>query len=275
MTVENENFRAFERAGWADAQLVAHYHERLSIVTRQCIDPLLSACGVMRGTHLLDVATGGGYVAGAAAAMGAVCTGVDFSASQIALARREYPQVEFHVADVEQLPFPAEQFDCAVCAFGMLHFAEPARALNEMFRVLKRNGRIAFAVWDTPERAIGFGALYTAIREHGSVDVGLPPGPNTFLFSDPEECSRILQSSGFVSPVIRSVPQVWSLNEPDGVFETMLKGTVRACAALRAQTPAALERIKQALREVVETYHQGERYVVPMPAVLAVATKPG
>jgi len=32
---------------------------------------------------------------------------------------------------------------------------------------------------------------------------------------------------------------------------------------------------EKALREVVETYHHGERYVVPMPAMLAVATKPG
>jgi hypothetical protein len=144
-----------------------------------------------------------------------------------------------------------------------------------MFRVLKCNGRLAFTVWDTPDRAIGFGAVYAAIREHGSLEVGLPDGPNTFLFSDPEQCSRLLHGAGFESPVICSVPQVWSLQHADGVFETMLNSTVRASAALRAQTPAALQRIQQALREVVERYRQGDRYVVPMPAVLAVATKPG
>jgi hypothetical protein len=95
------------------------------------------------------------------------------------------------------------------------------------------------------------------------------------LFSDPEECRRALHGAGFASPTVRSIPQFWSLNEADGLFETMLNSTVRACAALRAQTPAALQRIKQALREVVERYHQGDRYVVPMPAVLAMATKPG
>jgi len=50
---------------------------------------------------------------------------------------------------------------------------------------------------------------------------------------------------------------------------------VRASATLRAQTPAALDAIRQRLRKTIEKYRQGERYSVPMPAVLASAIKPG
>jgi len=266
----SESFRAFEQEGWQDPTLCAQYHARLSEVTRQSVDALLKAAGVRPGSRVLDIATGAGYVAGAAAALGAEAIGVDFSASQIELARRHYPHVAFQVGDVDNLPFENDTFDCVVSAFGMPHFPEPASALAQMHRTLKRNGKVAFTVWDTPQRAVGFGAVYDAIRAHGSLDVGLSAGPNFFLFSDPDQCKRALSDAGFKDPVVTSVPQFWSLALADDAFDTIMQGTVRASATLRAQTPAARDAIRQALRSVVEQY----RCLVPMPAILASARKP-
>lgn len=274
MSNEPQNFLAFELSGWEDPKLCAQYHAHLSEVTRQSVDALLHAADARAGRRLLDVATGAGYVAGAAAARGALATGLDFSAKQIELARGHYPGVTFQVGEADALPFMDATFDCVVCAFGMPHFPDPEHALAEMHRTLKRNGRVAFAVWDIPDRAVGFGAVYAAIRAHGSLDVGLPAGPNFFLFSDPRECERALQKAGFASPSVSTVPQVWSLQRADDAFHTIMQGTVRASATLRAQTPASLAAIRQALREIIEQYRQGDRYVVPMPAVLATAVKP-
>ncbi len=100
--------------------------------------------------------------------------------------------------------------------------------------MLKPGGRIGFTVWDAPEKAIGFGAIYAAIRSHGSMDVGLPPGPNFFLFSDPEQCKRVLTGAGFQSPSISYVPQAWRVSAPERVYDHILKGSVRAAATLRA-----------------------------------------
>ena len=44
-------------------------------------------------------------------------------------------------------------------------------------------------------------------------------------------------------------------------------------AVLRAQTPAALESIRAAVRRGVERYERGGAFLVPMPAVLASGTK--
>jgi SAM-dependent methyltransferase len=275
MTSKPQTFRAFEQSGWEDPAVCTHYHERFSEVTRQSVDALLKAAGALAGSRLLDVATGAGYVAGAAAAFGAHAVGIDFSAEQIQLAQRHYPGVAFHLAEADHLPFDDAQFDCVVSAFGMPHFPDPARALAEAFRVLKPNGRVGFTVWDAPERAIGFGAVYTAIRAHGSLDVGLPAGPNFFLFSDPGECERALVGAGFASPTVTTVAQLWSLDRADDAFDTILHGTVRASATLRAQTPAARDAIRLALHEIIAGFRTGDRYVVPMPAVLASAIKPG
>ena len=156
----------------------------------------------------------------------------------------------------------------------MCHFPNPEVALQEAFRVLKPSGRVAFTVWDVPERAVGFGAVYTAVRAHGSLDVGLPGGPNFFLFSDPDQSTKTLLNAGFVSPSFRQVPQVWRLSDPDEIFDVVTEGTVRAAAMLRAQSPGAREAIKTALREIVMAYKRGEYFEVPNPAVLATAVKP-
>ena len=190
------------------------------------------------------------------------------------MARERYPTVRFEQADAEALPFETDTFDAVVVAFGMCHLPNPDLALREAFRVLKRGGRVAFTVWDAPERAVGLGAVYAAVRAHGSMDVGLPAGPNFFLFSDPEQCTEALRSAGFVSPSFRQVPQVWRIAAPDKLFEVLSEGTVRASATLRAQSPRAREAIRAAVRETVATYKHGDQFEVPMPAVLAAAVKP-
>jgi ubiquinone/menaquinone biosynthesis C-methylase UbiE len=274
MENDERSFRAFEQAGWEDATVVAGYDEYLSALTTQSIDVLLEAVAIGDGSRLLDVATGPGYVAHAAAQLGAAVIGVDFSASQVHMAREKYPTLRFEQADAQALPFEADSFDAVVCAFGMCHFPQPRLALSEAFRVLRPGGRIAFSVWDVPERAIGFGAVYDAIRAHGSMDVGLPVGPNFFMFSDPAQCNEALSAAGFVSPSFRSVPQVWRMTHPDAVFDIIAGVTVRAAATLRRQEPGAIEAIKAAVRETVMRYKYSNGYEVPTPAVLAAAVKP-
>ena len=274
MSESGRTFHEFEHAGWEDPGVVATYHERFARITNQAIEPLLDAAGVRDGARVLDVATGAGYVAGAAAQRGADATGIDFSAAQVQMARERYPAARFEQADAEALPFEPGSFDAVVNAFGMCHFPNPDAALREAHRVLKPQGRVAFTVWDLPERAVGLGMVYAAIRAHGSLDVGLPVGPNFFLYSDPERSTKALIDAGFVSPTCRLVQQVWRLSDPDEAFEVITEGTVRAAATLRAQTAGAREAIRSMMRDTAAGYRRGDRYELPMPAVLATAVRP-
>jgi protein-L-isoaspartate O-methyltransferase len=82
------SFRDFEHQGWSSEDVALGYHDYLSPITTQAIGALLDAAGVRQGTRVVDVATGAGYAAAAAADRGAEVIGVDFSATQIALAMR-------------------------------------------------------------------------------------------------------------------------------------------------------------------------------------------
>jgi ubiquinone/menaquinone biosynthesis C-methylase UbiE len=102
-SVNPSAFRAFEHAGWEN--IPTRYHEAFGHLTTQAMDPLLEAVDVRSGVRMLDVATGPGYVAAAAAQRGASVVGVDFSAAMVAEARRRYPAVTFQEGDAEELPF--------------------------------------------------------------------------------------------------------------------------------------------------------------------------
>src|SRR5919201_3514129 len=103
MTIDTAAFHDFEQAGWERA--AEHYPNAFGDLTSQAAGPLLDAVAAGPGTRVLDVATGPGFVAAAAAARGAVVTGLDFSSAMIAEAQRWYPRITFREGDAEALPF--------------------------------------------------------------------------------------------------------------------------------------------------------------------------
>jgi len=126
----DQSFSAFELAGWEDESTAAEYDRHLSVVTMQSIDALLDDARLASGHRMLDVGTGAGYVAAAAARRGSQPVGLDFSATQIRLARERYPGIRFDRGNAEALPFEADSFETVVNAFGLCHVPDPDRALR-------------------------------------------------------------------------------------------------------------------------------------------------
>ncbi|OLE85315.1 MAG: hypothetical protein AUF76_01150, partial [Acidobacteria bacterium 13_1_20CM_2_65_9] len=206
-----------------------------------------------------------------AAARGAIVTGLDFSRAMIADARRRHPAIAFREGDAEALPFDNATFDAVVMNFGLLHLARPETAIAEAHRVLRAGGRYAFTVWAAPDQAVGFGMVLRAVEEFGRTDVPLPEGPPFFRFAAADQSRQALERAGFADVDVQVLPLTWRLDSPDGVYDALSRGGVRTAAVLRAQTPKALDAIRAAVRRSVERFKDGDRFVLPMPAVLASA----
>jgi len=98
------------------------------------------------GKKVLDVGCGNGYVLGKYALEGARVTGIDLTETAVSISRKRFALAglrgEFLVGNAETLPFGDETFDCA-CSMGVLHHTpDTARAVGEIHRVLKRDGRL-------------------------------------------------------------------------------------------------------------------------------------
>jgi SAM-dependent methyltransferase len=225
--------------------------------------------------RFLVAAGGPGSVGGGAAARGAAVVGIDFSAEMVARARSLHRELRIEEGDAERLNLPDEAFDAAAMNFGMLHLANPEHAIAEAFRVLRPGGRYAFTVWDLPERALAFQIVLESVQAHGEMDVGLPPGPPFFRFSDPAECARTLAEAGFRDVRSAVVPQIWLMDSADTLFDTMRGAAVRTAALLNAQTDEARRAIRRQIAEQAERHRRGGRIELPMPAVLTVAKKDG
>jgi SAM-dependent methyltransferase len=266
-------FREFEHRAWQG--VVKLYEDHFGALTAQCIEPLLDGVKVRAGDYLLDIATGPGHIAAAAARRGAKVTGLDFSSAMIAEASALHPGIAFREGDAGNLPFADASFDVVVIGFGILHFPDPDRALREAFRVLRNGGRFGLSVWTGPDRAAGFGIIMRAVEKHGSTDAGLPPGPPFFRFSDVAECGSAIAAAGFADVAIIENPQTWRFPSAGAFFDGISASTVRTAALLRAQTPENLAEIRaEAQREAGKFAVAGGSIELPMPALVARARKP-
>ncbi|HEY8143330.1 MAG TPA: methyltransferase domain-containing protein [Kofleriaceae bacterium] len=265
-----KTFRDLEHEGWltkADA-----YRDIFGTITAQAIAPILDTFGDLSGARFLDVGCGTGELTAAAASRGAQAEGLDFAATMIEKASQKYPHIEFREGDAEQLPHAGSSLDAVACSFGLLHMANPDRALREARRVLKAGGRYTFTVWCGPEQG---GDLFTlvmgAIREHGTLAVDLPPAPPMFRFADAEESLRALQAAGFSQPTARRLELEWLAREPRDVLDLIYKSVVRTPMILLAQTEDARERIHEAIISGAEAYRAGDTIRFGFPALLATA----
>ncbi len=121
-------------------------------------ETLAEAVDVRAGERVLDVAAGNGNATLAAARRFAHVTSTDYVPSLLdkgrERARAEGLDVQFEVADAEELPFDDGIFDVVLSTFGAMFTPDHARPAGEMLRVARSGGRIGLANW-TPQGFIG------------------------------------------------------------------------------------------------------------------------
>lgn len=165
------------------------------------------------GMSLLDCGCGPGTntVALAEAAAPGQVVGIDLEASQIELARayaveRGVANVRFEVGNVYALPFPDVSLDAVLAHTVLQHLKTPAKALEEIYRVLKPGGLIGVREEDRGslimaphdpilEQAY---ALTTRLWQHG--------GGDPFLARNHR---RLLREAGFTCIKATATTECW------------------------------------------------------------------
>jgi ubiquinone/menaquinone biosynthesis C-methylase UbiE len=77
---------------------------------------------------------------------GADMTGIDTSAESVRLANDTYPNHQFMVGDMHQLPFDGASFDFVYSSLTVHYSATPLAVYEEIMRVLKPGGSFQFSI---------------------------------------------------------------------------------------------------------------------------------
>ncbi len=136
------------------------------------------------GEKLLEIGCGPGKYVAMLNALGYQVTGVDpHEFSSWDLLRKETSAQLINNVRAENLPFPDNSFDHAVCLGALLYFDEPEQALRQARRVLKPSGRIIV-------RTVNKTNLYT-LRTGRKLD---PASKNLYTLS---ELAALIEKCGF------------------------------------------------------------------------------
>jgi ubiquinone/menaquinone biosynthesis C-methylase UbiE len=149
-------------------------------------EKLCEAADLQAGWRVLDVATGTGNAALAAARRGCKAVGVDYVPALLARGRKraeaELLDVEFHEGDAENLPFPDASFDAVTSIYGAMFAPDHAGTARELVRVCRPGGVIALASW-TPAGFIG--DTFRVVAKYVPMVAGVTPpicwGDETYL----------------------------------------------------------------------------------------------
>jgi ubiquinone/menaquinone biosynthesis C-methylase UbiE len=167
MALDVEQFKAGQKLMWATGD-----YPSIAETIAEAAERLVEAVALATGQELLDVATGSGNVALAAAKQGAKVTGLDLTPELLEVARRRATEsgveVSFVEGDAEELPFTDGSFDIVTSCFGVIFAPRHERAASELVRVARAGGKIGFTAW-TPEGLNG--RMFRAVGKH------MPPPP--------------------------------------------------------------------------------------------------
>lgn len=154
--------KAKQNAAWSSGD-----YARIGVTLQITGEELAEAVETRPNSNVLDVAAGNGNATLAFARRFANVTSTDYVGHLLdsgrARAEAEGLEVDYMVADAENLPFSDNSFDMTVSTFGVMFAPNQIKSAAEMMRVVKPGGKVAMANW-TPESFIG--ALFKTLGKH-------------------------------------------------------------------------------------------------------------
>lgn len=194
-----------KRSVAASFDAMAPSYDALRFVRRSA-ERLVELAAVSPGARVLDVATGTGFVALAAAAQvgaGGSVTGIDLSPAMLERARHKAAAaglaVTFQVGDAERLEFADGSFDLVLCASSLFFVPDMICAVREWRRVLAPGGWAVFCSYGPAFLQPGKDRWAACLRRHGSE----APFPPVQRLGQPARCEELLRLGGFAQIEVR------------------------------------------------------------------------
>jgi ubiquinone/menaquinone biosynthesis C-methylase UbiE len=194
-------------------------HRRLEVIFKELLTENVS------GKTLLDAGSGTGWFSREAALRGAKVVSLDVGENILAQVAKKCDTQRI-VGSVLNIPFEDDYFDFAICTEVIEHTAHPKEAVQEIYRVLKKNGILILTVpnkiwhfaiaianklklrpYEGYENWVGWFELQRWLREVG-YSIVETKGIHLFPFIFPSThklLRRVDRVGGFIGPVMLNI----------------------------------------------------------------------
>ncbi len=223
----------------------------------------MAAAAFAPGQRVLDVGCGcGGATLEIARRVGPAgrAIGIDVSAPMLARARERAAaepgsRASFETADAATRAFAPGAFDRIYSRFGVMFFADPTRAFENLRAAMGKGGRLAFVCWrSVKDNPWALAPIAAAGRHLPPMPRLGPEDPGPFSFKDPDRIRRILTGAGFEAPEVTPFDAGVSLGPDLDAAVPHAQELGPASLVIAQAPPDVRSRIAADLREALSEY---------------------
>jgi ubiquinone/menaquinone biosynthesis C-methylase UbiE len=219
-------------------------------------DRLVFTVNPRPGTKLLDVATGTGAAALAAAqALGPAgrVTAIDLAPGMLRQLEAKLDQfslrtIDVHPMDAAALEFRRDYFDTVLSSFGLFFLPDMAAGLREWVRVTRPGGTVAFTCFGVGAFEPMGSLLLQRLERYGVTFSADSPRSASERLKDPQVCRALMESVGLESVGVQSQQLGYHLRNEDEWWEVVWNSGYRGL----------VERLTEAQQETFEHEHLAE-----------------
>jgi len=233
---------------------------------------LCEAAALRAGQKVLDVATGSGNTALAAARRNCDVTGIDYVPELLRRAQEraetERVKVTLLEGDVENLPFTSNSFDVVLSTFGAMFAPNQEQTAKELVRVCSPGGKIGMANW--PKDTF-IGQMLTVVSQLVPPPQGLKP----VVLWGSEEYVRELFSDVISSLQLTRQTVMFRFQSAEHFLDTFFKYYGPTLKAYQSLDSDGKETMARGLTDLINNFNQSgdETVMLPFEYAEIVATK--
>jgi len=133
-------------------------------------------------------------------------TATDINPDMLAKGKSLVPDssISWMVADAQDLPLKDNEFDCAVCQFGVMFIPDKPKAFKEVHRVVRKGGQFLYNTWDRleyhPSMQIAHDVVTRFFQDNPPAFYGIP-----FSMYDKDTLRSLMEDAGFTDVTVTRV----------------------------------------------------------------------
>ena len=243
-------------------EVAPRYHKRWASVSQgpfASTSKLVQLLDIQKGDRVFDLACGTGVVTKKISqkiGKSGFVLGGDTSVTAIKIAKKwndSKSNVDFVNVDAEHFNF-AKKFDAITCQYALFFFPNAQKALKNIKKNLKKDGKIGITVHGAAKKVPFFSSIFDAVTE--VISDYVPPGsPDLDRFGTKSSLKNEVKKAGFSKIVVKDF--VFNFNP--GSFEIYWRNYLRYVAKPLKEKLDTLDRserskLKDLVRENVKPY---------------------